>query len=236
MVLDEVVRVYGAKFIELAMYDAGACSLANARHVESRGLHWLFCLRDNQPELMAQAKRLLHAKPHSEAVARSVTTDGGDVIERTLWMTTKIAGYNGWAGLKTALRVRCETTDKVTGETTSEDRYYITSEPALRLTSAQWLELLVRRWSVENQNHCTWDKLMHEDKRPWLKSVNGLLAAAVLRRIAYNILSVHRSVTTRAEHKRAIPWTELMQRINNALVRATADMLDGLRPRPTATS
>ncbi len=163
-------------------------------------------------------------------------------------MTTKIAGYNGWAGLKTALRVRCETTDKVTGETTCEDRYYITSEQALRLTSAQWLELLVRRWSVENQNHCTWDKLMHEDKRPWLKSVNGLLAAAVLRRIAYNILAVptrsgtklssnnkavRRSAGNRRAHKRRPP---LRQRLpGRVTVAAMPSMrLVAAHPRDTA--
>jgi hypothetical protein len=61
------------------------------------------------------------------------------------------------------IRVHVTRTDKTTGVARSESRYYISSFSADRLTAAQWQTLIRRRWSVENQNHTTWDRIFQED-------------------------------------------------------------------------
>lgn len=53
----------------------------------------------------------------------------------------------------------------------------------------------------------------------------------MLRRIAYNLLTLYRSVTQGSEAKRATPWKELIQNIRDALVSAQPEHLEGLRRR-----
>jgi hypothetical protein len=62
-----------------------------------------------------------------------------------------------------------------------------------------------------------------------------MLAVLVLRRIAYTILALFRSVTLRSDHNRATPWLVLLRSVRDALVAATAEHLAGLRPREVAT-
>jgi hypothetical protein len=44
-----------------------------------------------------------------------------------------------------------------------------------------------------------------------------MLVVMLLRRMAYNLLTLYRSVTLRAADKRAIPWRDLMRQIYNLL-------------------
>jgi len=58
-----------------------------------------------------------------------------------------------------------------------------------------------------------------------------MLVVALLRRIAYTLLTLFRSVTQRSEKQRAIAWKVLLQDIYAALLTATDEQLEGLRPR-----
>jgi hypothetical protein len=62
----------------------------------------------------------------------------------------------------------------------------------------------------------------------------GMLVIALLRRIAYTLLTLFHSVTQRSEERRAIPWNVLLQDIYAALLTATDAQLAGLRSRPRA--
>ena len=53
---------------------------------------------------------------------------------------------------------------EITGEVSFEDRYYLCSMAIDRLAPDQWLMMIRRRWSVENENHNTFDTVLHEDK------------------------------------------------------------------------
>ncbi len=162
--------------------------------------------------------------------------DGSEVVVRYLCRTNLLAGWLDWTGLRTVIRIHCTRTDKTTGEVKTEDRYYISSLEADHLTPDQWQTLIRRRWSVENENHNTWDRLLQEDKRPWLRRPQGMVVMMLLRRLTYNLLSLYRTVTTRSERKRAQPWKELMQDLREALIRATQHHLEGLRRRTVATT
>ena len=85
---------------------------------------------------------------------------------------------------------------------------------------------------MENGCHHTFDAVFREDDRPWIPSnPQGTLVVQMLRRIAYNLLTLFRSVTLRSESARAIPWRELMRTIVLALTLARLEDLDGLRRR-----
>ncbi len=230
--LDALLMAYGRKLLDVVMYDAGACSLANATAVVKRELDYVFCLTKHQQELFAEAGRVLEKMPQNKALAMTTDLVGGKLVTRRLWLTTSMAGWLGWSHLKTVLRVESVVEDKTTGVTTVENRYYLSSMAHDKLTAADWLTLLRRRWSVENDCHNTWDKILREDTRPWLKAPAGMVVVMVMRRLAYNLLTLYRSVTTRAESKRARPWKDLIEEIYVSLIRATLETLAGMRSRP----
>jgi hypothetical protein len=102
---------------------------------------------------------------------------------------------------------------------------------ASRLKPDEWLALVRRRWAVENENHKTWDTVFQEDDRPWLIAPHGMLVMMLLRRLAYNMLTLLRSVTFRSEHKRAQPWNDLLRTILVSLVSVTIEMVNMMRRR-----
>ncbi len=57
---------------------------------------------------------------------------------------------------------------------------------------------------------------------------------ALLRRIAYNLLALFRSVTLRSERSRRTPWKKLMRWVLLATLTATQSDVFRLRPRPAA--
>jgi len=95
--------------------------------------------------------------------------------------------------------------DKTTGKETTENRYYLKSMALDRLTPGQWLLLFRQRWGVENGCHNTFDTIFNEDKRPWLMLPQGMVVVMLRRRIAYNLLTLLRSVTLR-DDGRTLPW------------------------------
>lgn len=229
--LDEVLTAYGRSLFDLVMYDSGACSLENANAIKARDLDYVFILDAFQRTLYEDAGKMLGRKTVVEALATSTDLDGGDIVQRHIWMTPKMEGWLDWKHLKTVIRVQSTRTDKQTGAQTVENRYYLCSLAMDAMTPDQWLTLIRRRWSVENQCHNTFDKILSEDTRSWMRRPQGMLVLLLLRRIADNTLAIYRAVTTRAEHKRLIPWKTLMRQIYIALVKLTCDDMKGVRRR-----
>jgi hypothetical protein len=174
---------------------------------------------------------ILGFKGVETSLAETTDLESSEVVVRRLWLTEELADWLDWTHLKTVVRVQYERLNKLTGEVTVEDRYYITSMAALRLKPAVWLELIRRRWAVENDNHRTWDTVFQEDKRPWLQAPHGMLVMMLLRRLAYHMLSFLRSLTLRAEHSRAQPWSDLVRTILISLVSATLEVVVAMRRR-----
>jgi len=63
-----------------------------------------------------------------------------------------------------------------------------------------------------------------------LDEVEAALVVSILRRIAYTLLALFRSVTQRSEQRRAVPWKALMNDCLFALVSSTVAELS--RPQP----
>ena len=221
--IPRLMATYGKSLFQLITYDAGACSLANASLVVSFGLDYLLGLKGPQPTLLAEAERLL-AKL-TPAMATAVTDDvvGAHTVTRRLYLTTEMAGFLDWGHLKTVLRVETEKVDRRTGERVAyENRYFLASLSREKLTDAQWLAVVRGHWAVENNCHHTWDTAFQEDDRRWIEACpRATVVVDVLRRIAYNMLALFRSVTQRSEDRRQTPWRDLLRWVYNALIAAT---------------
>lgn len=234
--LDALLANYERSLFDVVMYDSGACSLENATYIKDKGLDYVLCMRNIQPELLTEARRLLDDEPSAKATACSVEVSGGQVITRRIFLTDKMKGWNGWSHLQTVIRTECTREDKTKGDVSVENRYYLSSLTPDKMTGEQWIEAIRRRWSVENQCHNTFDKIFREDKRPWLMQPNGMVVVQLLRRLAYNIMALYRSVTVRSETKREQPWNELLRGFCRALIRSTVEAMTGVRRRNVALS
>ena len=101
----------------------------------------------------------------------------------------------------------------------------VSSLPRSRLTAEQWLLVLRRHWGLETA-HQILDSAFEEDDHPWIESSpRAALVVATLRRIAYTILTLFRSVTQRSDLQRAVPWKALMRDVLFALVTTTTPSL-----------
>jgi hypothetical protein len=131
--------------------------------------------------------------------------------------------------LRTLVRVEFESRNELTGETTLDVRYFASSLPKARMTPSQWLLVVRRHWGVELA-HQTLDVALLEDPKPWITAnPRGAAVVAVLRRIAYTILTLFRSVTQRSEQRRNTPWKELLGHISFTLLTFSDSDRAGLR-------
>lgn len=227
--LRSLVETYGGiDLFRVVMYDAGACSEANARGTRTLGLHYVMQLNDAQPTLFAEARRLLDAAP-----AHVVELDEqAGRVRYHLRLTSEIQGFLDWDHLRTVIHVRRETIDRNGGVTRQGDRYFVTSLSATALEPQGWARLIKARWAVENNCHHTFDAALGEDARPWFQEQPvGALNVMLLRRIAYNMMAIFRARTLRAESNRSIAWRELATQVFTALIVATEEAVAGLRSR-----
>jgi len=234
--LKELLEAYqGLKLFRLISTDAGMCSQAHGALIaQTYKLHYLFGLKGDQPTLYSEAQRLLGRRRAPQA--QTVDVVGKCTVTRQLYLTEELAGYLDWTHLQTVVRVHTEKHDTDTGALVEhEDHYYLSSLPSAELSPEQWLLVVRRHWGVENECHNTWDKIFREDDRPWFVSgqdaPKGALVVLLLRRIAYNILALFRSVTQRSEDKRQMPWNDLLRWVYNTFIAASASDLQGLRRR-----
>ena len=79
----------------------------------------------------------------------------------------------------------------------------------------------------------SWDAVFKEDDRPWIRAPRGMLAVMALRRIAYNMLTLYRSMTQRSEERRQTPWDALIHEVRLVLYTATLVHIASLRSRPS---
>lgn len=228
--LDALMAAYGrSDLFRLITYDAGACSKDNAQAVRDHGLHYLFGLKASQPTLYNEAKLWLSTRLPEQADAMTSDVCGEETLVRRVYIGDATAAPEGWDHLRTVLRVEMETLDPGGTRTRVENRYFVSSLPRSRLTDTQWLLLVRRHWGVET-SHQILDVAFEEDDHPWIKqNPRTAVVVMVLRRIAYTLLTLWRSVTLRSDEHRHRPWRNVMRDIELALIKVTPEQLAGLR-------
>jgi hypothetical protein len=217
---------------DLVTYDAGACSAANAKLVVESGKHYLFSLKDERRFLRQKAEEVLGNSTNVKAQTVDVLSKKDNVrMVRRLFMAEAPNGYRDIRSVRTILRVQAQKLDGEGKVLFSEDRYFISDLLHSRLTPEQWLKLVRMHWQVE-VFHGVMDVSFEEDERPWITHhAQGMLVALLLRRLAYNLLALFRSVTQRSDEKRATPWKAVFRWMRNALEQATEQDVADLRER-----
>ena|GEM_PF-1562990 len=162
---------------------------------------------------------------------------GRDLVGRRQQRFGFGADYVEYPGLQTGIRVQSETLDKTTEKTTREDRFYVSCLAADAMNGAQWATIIRRRWAVDNECHNTFDRILREDDRPWVRAPEAIVNVILLRRIAYTILALHRVRRSASDGERP-SWTAVLHTFYVALSTATATTIAGLRlpMQPQATS
>ena len=228
--LDQLTEVYGGlQLFEMVSYDAGACSRVNARYTREAGLHYLMRI-NNQPKLEAEATQRIKQLDEDNCLAETVDREHGCTVVRRLSLVDGVEIWPAWTGARTLIARRRIVT-KPDGTVTSDKvRYYVSSLPSERLAPAQWLRVVRGHWAVENNCHHTFDAVLREDDRPWIVAdAVGALVLLMLRRIAYNILTLHRC--NYAAPTRKLPqWRQLQRWFYVALLTAQSQHVAHLRP------
>jgi len=83
-------------------------------------------------------------------------------------------------GVRQAVKVNSQRTEKKTGKTSEEDRHYMSSLTRREGTEQRMGEAIRSHWSVENPNHWRRDSCWGEDKCR-LRNPNAACAVALLR-------------------------------------------------------
>jgi hypothetical protein len=197
----DLMRVYGAgNLFEVVTVDAGMVSRANADRVHAANKGYVMALKGTQPELFAEAKRLLGRPGRKPDCEGEVEVYQGHRVQRRLYRTTDMAGYHGWSHLQQVWRVEQETRDPEGKLLGREDRYFLTNLRPGRLTLAQ--TLLVVRWHWGVENDCFWslDTQWREDAVPWCSQGLAVEVLSWLRLMAYNLLQFARRAHLRLRH------------------------------------
>lgn len=223
-------RTYGrAGVFDLVSTDAGLTSEANARLIDEDGRAYWMALKGNQPELLAEARRVLlppsYREPPEARTAWELDSSRG-WIRRELWRTGPVAPWSKWTHLRQVVLVRvwkaagCQSgKHPVYGPPQIlEERWHVTNLVRGRLNADQLLALDRAHWRIENNLHGTLDLQWQEDHGRWVRRGRGLPVTALLRVLAYNLLALLRAVHLRSAEARAAAWSQLRDWIRDALV------------------
>jgi hypothetical protein len=193
---DALMKAYGrGNLFEIVTLDAGIVSRALADRIHAADKAYVMALKGTQPELLAEARRLLDPGREPDATTPWETYQGKK-IQRRLFRTAEIAGYHDWDHLRQAWRVEQETRHP-DGATDVEQRYFVTSVPWGRLSPSQILWVVRRHWAIENDCNWTVDTQWLEDRVPWCSSGRAVEVLSWFRLMAYNFLQAARRRTLR---------------------------------------
>lgn len=175
--LVEMLDVSGS----VVVADALHCTRKSAEAVVQAGAEYLFCVKDNNPNLKDDIALYVQSEP-MERVSKT-EKNGGRIETRTAFVTRDIAWLDnreGWINASCVGAIHTEF--EKGGKKSSEWHYYISSAPL----SAQALLTHARlEWGVEAM-HWLLDVHFNEDKtRVWDMNVQKILN--IMRKIALNL-------------------------------------------------
>jgi len=188
------VLAYGDLF-EIVTVDAGMTSKDNADRVHAHHKGYVMALKGNQPELRAEAERLLlPLVDHAAEAETGWERVKGKLIRRRLYRSLEIAGYHDWTHLQQVWLVRQETRDPNDSDdrVTCEDRYFLTNLRKGRLSPSQILLVVRNHWGIENDCFWSLDAEFGEDTHPWATKGHAVEVLGLLRLMAYNLLQLGR--------------------------------------------
>ena len=204
---------------EIIDVDAGMTSKTNADRIHQSLKAYLMGLKENQPELLREAERVLGSRRKPEAET-PWERQKGKKIQRRLFRTTEMAGYHDWHHLRQVWRIE-QISEFPDGKIERENRYFLTSLHEGRLTPEQILLVVRGHWRVENDCFWSLDMQWEEDSAPWCRTGLSLEILSWIRLMAYNLVQLARRRSLRKklpDGRRAAPppWNSIFRWLNRA--------------------
>lgn len=145
--------------------DALYCQRTLCQQIQQAQGHYLFVIKANQPELLAEVALLFEAPPPGERFATLVSrrTQRDRTEVRTITASAALGDYVqklGWVGAQQVLRLESAVTSK--GKTTQLVRYFVTSLGP-HLPPRELLRFVREHWHIENRLHYVRDVTLGED-------------------------------------------------------------------------
>jgi len=181
--------------------DALHCQRALSEQIRRQGGHYLFQVKDNQPELH-RALQDLFADPRSGPhpltfwKTTSVGKGHGRVEARFLEATAALNEYLDWPGLGQAIHRVCGR--RLHGRDTTEDHYWVTSLTHAEAPPADLERHCRAHWMIENRPHYIRDVTFGEDASTIRQGHAPQARAALLNMVTALIVSRGYRYTTDA--------------------------------------
>lgn len=192
--------------------DALYCQHALCAQIRQAHAHYLFVIKANQPELLAEVTLLFDQPPPGKrfttASSRRSQRERHEV--RTLTASAALADYLaelGWAGARQVLRLHSCVTHvhgMRAGQTTQLVRYFITSLGP-QVPARHLLRLIREHWHIENRLHYVRDVTLGEDASQ-VRSGAAPQVLAALRNAVLGLLRQH-GYTNIAAALRHFAWS-----------------------------
>ena len=142
-------------------------------HVVEAGGEYVFPVKENQPELLADIQTLFAPEPCVKGFSpatkdfRSETKiekGHGRIEKRTLTASSELKGYVTWPYAEQVFKLEREFTQMNAGKVMHEVVYGITSLTAQEAGAKRLLEITRSHWGMESGLHYRRDVTLHEDR------------------------------------------------------------------------
>lgn len=199
----------------LVTTDAMGCQAKIAQAVLDRGGDYLIAVKDNQPGLHDEVRRLFD-DPGAQLHSAFEPIEGGhgrievrrhQVSHDVDWLTTdrRCPGEPRFPGLRAVAMVEAEVERKgaaADGSVSRERRYYLSSLP---LDARLFARAVRCHWHVENRLHWVLDVVFHDDLSR-LRSGSGPQNMATVRHMALNLLRGARDKHSLKLRRKSAAW------------------------------
>lgn len=170
--------------------DSMSTQVSIAKTITDKKGDYVLALKDNQPSLYEQAKRVA-ANYQPESTATSIESEKGFFVERNceVFKVTKkrVPAAERWPKLATIIKITCKRTHKKTKTTIPDEiLYYVASS---QKDADYYLRRIQSYWSIERDLHWQLDITFEEDKS---RKYAGNAAENFSRmlRLAYNCVNL----------------------------------------------
>jgi len=168
--------------------DAMGCQKEIARKIVDKKAHYILAVKDNQQRLLDDIKEAFGHETKSAITTHTDKDMGHGRIEkrtcRVITNTEWVCQNQDWKDLNSIIEITAERTDKKSGETQKELRYYISD---LHHTPEGFNNDIREHWGIENKQHWILDIAFGEDDSK-KRAGNAAENFAILNRMALNIV------------------------------------------------
>lgn len=152
--------------------DAMGCQKHIAKKIIENRSDYILAVKQNQDELHSQVTKMFNIKS-AQTTDKSIDSGHGRIETRSCAVVNDLKFMDDkqeWAGLKSLIRIETVRTEKITGKTEYNTRYYISS---LDQDAKEFNQCIRNHWAIENNLHWVLDEVFGEDRSRRRKSAES---------------------------------------------------------------